>query len=136
MPFPLTCVSLSHMLSIPLLFTGGSRKKIPRPRPRYFHQTEEGRLVDEVVVRQRVSDKRRMADQERRTADRERRNRAAKRKVKTQRVDYSTMDLIEYRTIRQGNWYDHPRDEDIEDRSFWCLEQYFIFKDEIGRAHV
>ena len=70
-----------------------------------------------------------MADQAKRAADRERKNRAAKRKLKTQCVDYSTMDFIEYRTIRQGNWYDQPRDEEIEDRSFWCLEQYFIFKD-------
>ena len=54
---------------------------------------------------------------------------AAKRKLKSQRPDYLSMDLIEYRTIRQGNWYDHARDEDIEDMSFWCLEQYFIFKD-------
>ena len=46
------------------------------------------------------------------------------------------MDLIEYRTIRQGNWYDQPRDEDIEDRGFWCLEQYFIFKDVYASMHL
>ena len=130
----MTCVSLSHVLSIHTSFTGGSRKKVRRPRPRYLRENEEGVLVDEVVIRQRVAEEKRMADQAKRTADRERKNRAAKRKLKSQRPDYFTMDLIEYLTIRQGNWYDQPRDEDIEDRGFWCLEQYFIFKDEIGRA--
>ena len=120
--FPVTCVYLSHMLSIHPSLTGGSRKKVRRPRPRYLRENEEGVLVDEVVIRQRVAEDKRMADQAKKAADRERKNRATKRKLKSQRSDYLSMDLIDCRTIRQGNWYDQPRDEDIEDRGFWCLE--------------
>ena len=110
------------MLSIHHSFTGGPVKKAHHPHPRYLHRNEEGVLVDEVVIRQRAGEARRMAD-------RERKNRVVKRKLKNQRINYLALDLIEYRTIRQGNWYDQHRDEDIEDRSFWCLEQMFIFKD-------
>ena len=40
------------------------------------------------------------------------------------------MDSISYVAIRQKNWYeDIERDDDIEDRRFWCMEQEYIFKD-------
>jgi hypothetical protein len=40
------------------------------------------------------------------------------------------MDSISYVAIRQKNWYeDIERDDDIEDKRFWCMEQEYIFKD-------
>ena len=83
------------MLPIHPSFTGGSRKKVRRARPRYLRENEEGVLVDEVVARQRVAEEKRMADQAKKVADRERKNRAAKCKMMSQRPDYFTMDLIE-----------------------------------------
>ena len=44
---------------------GGPVKKARRPRPRYLRRNEEGVLVDEVVIRQREGEARRMADRER-----------------------------------------------------------------------
>jgi hypothetical protein len=31
--------------------------------------------------------------------------------------------------VRRNNWYATPRDEDIEDRGFWCEEQWAIYRD-------
>ena len=31
--------------------------------------------------------------------------------------------------IRQANWYNTPRDEQIDDPNFWCMEQSFIYRD-------
>ncbi|KAK1612793.1 hypothetical protein QYE76_036466 [Lolium multiflorum] len=40
------------------------------------------------------------------------------------------MDSISHAAIRQKNWYeDIERDDDIEDKRFWCMEQEYIFKD-------
>ncbi|KAK1647577.1 hypothetical protein QYE76_065382 [Lolium multiflorum] len=40
------------------------------------------------------------------------------------------MDIVSYAAIRMKNWYeDVARDNEIEGRRFWCLEQEFIYKD-------
>jgi hypothetical protein len=40
------------------------------------------------------------------------------------------MGSISYIAIHQKNWYeDLERDNDIEDKRFWCMEQEYIFKD-------
>ena len=40
------------------------------------------------------------------------------------------MDGIEYAQLRKGDWYTSvERDIEIEDSSFWCMEQMFIHKD-------
>ena len=51
------------------------------------------------------------------------------RKGKETRPNYKTMDLIEYARICQSNWYNTPRDEQIDDPNFWCMEQNFINRD-------
>jgi hypothetical protein len=46
------------------------------------------------------------------------------------RQNYKAMDLISYAAIRMKNWYeDLARDEEIEGRRFWCMEQEYIYKD-------
>ena len=54
---------------------------------------------------------------------------SSKRKGKAQRPNYKTMPRADYIKIRQGDWYLTPRDEEIEDNSFWCMEQLFIHRD-------
>ncbi|KAK1652560.1 hypothetical protein QYE76_070365 [Lolium multiflorum] len=55
---------------------------------------------------------------------------ASRRKNKEVRENYKTMDPISYSAIRLKNWYeDLPRDEEIEGRRYWCMEQEFIYRD-------
>ncbi|KAK1667563.1 hypothetical protein QYE76_055722 [Lolium multiflorum] len=55
---------------------------------------------------------------------------ASRRKNKEVRENYKTMDPVSYSAIRMKNWYeDVPRDEEIEGRRYWCMEQEFIYKD-------
>jgi hypothetical protein len=36
----------------------------------------------------------------------------------------------DYIVLRRNDWYTAaPRDEEIEDRGFWCMEQWFIYRD-------
>ncbi|KAK1564280.1 hypothetical protein QYE76_018489 [Lolium multiflorum] len=54
----------------------------------------------------------------------------SRRKNKEERENYKTMDPVSYSALRMNNWYeDVPRDEEIEGRRFWCIEQEFIYKD-------
>ncbi|KAK1619716.1 hypothetical protein QYE76_025233 [Lolium multiflorum] len=54
----------------------------------------------------------------------------SRRKNKEVRENYKTMDPVSYSAIRLKNWYeDVPRDEEIEGRRYWCMEQEFIYKD-------
>ncbi|KAK1609339.1 hypothetical protein QYE76_033012, partial [Lolium multiflorum] len=54
----------------------------------------------------------------------------SRRKNKEVRENYKTMDPVSYSAIRMKNWYeDVPRDEEIEGRRYWCIEQEFIYKD-------
>ena len=53
-----------------------------------------------------------------------------KKKGKETRPNYLTMNNIDYAQVRQSNWYRNvPRDENIEDPNFWCMEQLYIHKD-------
>ncbi|KAK1627926.1 hypothetical protein QYE76_002241 [Lolium multiflorum] len=53
-----------------------------------------------------------------------------RRKGKSSRENYKSMDIVSYAAMRQKNWYeDIDRDDEIEDKRFWCMEQEFIFKD-------
>ncbi|KAK1627446.1 hypothetical protein QYE76_001761 [Lolium multiflorum] len=55
---------------------------------------------------------------------------SSRRKNKEVREIYKAMDPVSYSAIRMKNWYeDVPRDEEIEGRRFWCIEQEFIYKD-------
>ncbi|KAK1667327.1 hypothetical protein QYE76_055486 [Lolium multiflorum] len=54
----------------------------------------------------------------------------SRRKNKEVRENYKAMDSVSYSAIRLKNWYeDVPRDEEIEGRRYWCIEQEFIYKD-------
>ncbi|KAK1619280.1 hypothetical protein QYE76_024797 [Lolium multiflorum] len=54
----------------------------------------------------------------------------SRRKNKEVRENYKAMDPVSYSAIRLKNWYeDVPRDEEIEGRRYWCMEQEFIYKD-------
>ncbi|KAK1607937.1 hypothetical protein QYE76_031610 [Lolium multiflorum] len=53
-----------------------------------------------------------------------------RRKGKANRENYKSMGSVSYAAIRQKNWYeDVQRDDEIEDKRFWYMEQEFIFKD-------
>ena len=52
------------------------------------------------------------------------------KKLKETRPNYLTMNPIDYARVRQSNWYTSmPRDDDIEDPNFWCMEQIYIYND-------
>ena len=82
-------------------FTGGTSKKPRASHPRYVRKTGEGQFMDEDERRRKIVDKV-----------------TSKRKGKEQRVNYKTMNLVDYATLRQRNWYDQQKEEDIEERSF------------------
>ena len=46
------------------------------------------------------------------------------------------MILTEYSAMRQRNWFDHPRDENIENRHFWCKEQLGIYEDIYSQMNI
>ncbi|KAK1620816.1 hypothetical protein QYE76_026333 [Lolium multiflorum] len=53
-----------------------------------------------------------------------------RRKGKSSRENYKEMDSVSYAALRQKNWYeDIERDDEIEDKRIWCMEQEFIFRD-------
>ncbi|KAK1585961.1 hypothetical protein QYE76_016661 [Lolium multiflorum] len=59
-----------------------------------------------------------------------RKSTSSRHKNKATRENYKTMDSISYSALRLKNWYeDLPRDEEIEGRKYWCMEQEFIYKD-------
>ena len=52
------------------------------------------------------------------------------KKGKEARVNYKTdLSTTDYLLIRQGDWYKKPRDAEIVDRRFWCMEQSHILTD-------
>ncbi|KAK1628162.1 hypothetical protein QYE76_002477 [Lolium multiflorum] len=54
----------------------------------------------------------------------------SRRKNKEVRENYKAMDSVSYSAIRLKNWYeDVPRDEEIEGRRYWCIEQEFIYNE-------
>lgn len=54
----------------------------------------------------------------------------SRRKNKEVRENYKAMDPVSYSALRLKNWYeDLPRDEEIEGRRYWCMEQMYIYKD-------
>ena len=55
---------------------------------------------------------------------------AKKRKGKEQRQNYKEMSNVDFALMRQKDWYvTMPRDNEIEDPNFWCMEQLFINRD-------
>jgi hypothetical protein len=105
-------------------FTGGSSGANKKSHPRYFRRNEQGVLVDETLSRQRSGEAARLQEEERK-----RKAASKKNKGKHARVNYREIDSIEYSTMRQGNWYNQPRDEEIENNHFWNVEQMYIFQD-------
>jgi hypothetical protein len=101
--------------------TGGS--SVPKCKRRFI-PNEEGVLVDEVVIRQRQREAARNAQKEKLA-----KAQAHRHKGKDTRPNYKTMPEPDYILVWRNNWYATPRDEDIEDRGFWCEEQWAIFRD-------
>ena len=137
------CIYLSHNFCIhilipyaihSLLFSGGSSSGPPPPkrrRRRRFISDEETRvLTDEYVIRQRKK------EAEREKAKAERQRQAEQRtKKKNDRPDYRTMDTPGYVLVRSKDWYmEMEREYDLDDTSFWCAEQEFIYKDIYEKA--
>jgi hypothetical protein len=112
---------LIPMLSMPLSFTGGSGVLKRKHR---FIRNEEGVLVDEVVIRQCQREAARNAQKEKLAIAQ-----AHHRKGKETRPNYKNMPEPDYILMRRNNWYATPQDEDIEDRGFWCEEQWAIYHD-------
>jgi hypothetical protein len=53
---------------------------------------------------------------------------AARRQAKAPQVNFETMSSMEYSALRQLDWFAEPRDEELEDRRFWCLNQKLIYE--------
>jgi hypothetical protein len=113
------------MLSLFCLLTGGtSHVSGLLKRKRRFIPNEEGVLVDEVAIRQRQRQAARKVEKETQAKA------SARRKEKATRPNYKSMPESDYIVVRCNDWYRAaPRDEEIEDRGFWCEEQWFIFHD-------
>ena len=123
---------LSHMLSPSFYITGGSSGGAPkskRQRPRRFHANEEGVLVDYGVTIQHRCDAR--AGERRAPAEKKKVAAAAmKNKGKEVRPNYNEIATPDYILIRRNDWYSEAeRDDELDDRSFWCAEQGYIYKD-------
>jgi hypothetical protein len=80
--------------------------------------------MDEVVIRQRQREAARNAQKEK-LANAQ----AYRRKGKDTRPNYKSMPEPDYILVRCNNWYATPQDEDIEDRGFWCEEQWAIYRE-------
>ena len=87
--------------------------------------TEEGTYVDSGVILQRHRE-----DERRTPADRRRAATARQNKGKQIRLNYNEIANPEYVLIRRKDWYTAAeRDNELTDRSFWCAEQEYIYKD-------
>jgi hypothetical protein len=51
----------------------------------------------------------------------------ARRQARVPQVNFETMDSVEYSALRQLDWFSEERDEELEDRRFWCLNQKLIY---------
>ena len=69
-------------------FTGGTARNLSLSSS-VCQETGEGQFVDEDERRRKIVDKV-----------------TSKRKGKERRVNYKTMNLVDYATLRQRNWYD------------------------------
>jgi hypothetical protein len=110
---------LIPMLSMSLSLTGGS--SVPK-RKHQFIQNEDGVLVDEVVIHQGQREAARKLQKEKLA-----KAQAHRRKGKETRPNYKTMPKPDYILVWCNNCYATPQDEDIEDRGFWCEEQWAIY---------
>jgi hypothetical protein len=55
--------------------------------------------------------------------------RAARNPSRVPRVNYDTMNSVEYSALMQLDWYSEARDEELEDTHFWCVAQKGIYED-------
>ena len=76
-------------------------------------------MTDQATIRDREREAARELE-----IERKRKAAARKHRGKQPKVNYMTMILAEYSAMRQRNWFDQPRDEDIENTHFWCKEQF------------
>ena len=119
------------MLSPLHSITGGSSGGDPQPkrqRPRRFHRNEDGVLVDYGLTIQRHREAR---EAQRETpAERKRAAAAMRNKGKEDRPNYNDMANADYYLIRKKDWYlEAEHDDELDDQSFWCAEQEYIYKD-------
>jgi hypothetical protein len=91
---------LIPMLSMSISLTGGS--SVPK-RKRRFIRSEDGVLVDEVVIRQCQREAARNAQKEKLA-----KAQARRRKGKYTRPNYKTMPEPDYILVRRNNWYATP----------------------------
>ena len=78
------------------------------------------------------------ANEDARAQELEKKRKAAARKNrgKQPKINYRTMNLGDYSSMRQRNWFDEPRDEDIENPHFWCKEQLGIYEDVYSQMNI
>ena len=83
---------------------------------------EYGDMTEVNIVKQRAKEA--AISQDRKKKATERRNRG-----KDARTNYLDMDGVEFSTMRQGDWFRQPRDENLTNDNFWTLQQYYVYKD-------
>ena len=122
-----------------ILLTGGpsnSSKKSKKPRARPMLIDRYGDMTEVNIAREKAREAETQKAQERKKKAAEKRKRG-----KEARTNYSEMDRVEYSTLRQQDWFNQSRDENLTNENFWTVDQLYIFKDiyehmnlQIGRA--
>ena len=118
-----------YFLCFPLyiLFTGGpsdSSKKSKKARSRPMLIDQYGDMTEVNIAREKAQEAEAQKAQERKKKAAEKRKRG-----KEARTNYSEMDRVEYSTLRQQDWFNQPRDENLTNDNFWTVNQLYIFKD-------
>ena len=81
-------------------------------------------MTDQYVVRDRATEAAREKEKDRKRKAAERR-----KKGKDARTNYLDIDGVEYSTMRQGDWFRQPRDENLTNDNFWTVDQLYVYKD-------
>ena len=83
-----------------------------------------GDMTEVNIAREKAQEAEAQKAQERKKKAAEKRKRG-----KEARTNYSEMDRVEYSTLRQQDWFNQPRDENLTNDNFWTVDQLYIFKD-------
>jgi hypothetical protein len=114
---------------LPTSFTGDSSSHPRRDqhgrsatRKQNFCFASEGTFEDEYLARQADEEAAQEATQVKAA------KKAARRQARVPQVNFETMGYVDYNALRQLDWFSEERDEELEDRRFWCLNQKLIYE--------
>ena len=118
--------ALTFAILLSLSFTGSSRQ-VPQKRSTTQGSSDDEnagfpRPVRKAQAKQPAGRKKAQVEKKK--------QKGPSKKGKETRVNYKTgLSTTDYLLIRQKDWYEKPRDAELVDRRFWCLEQSHILTD-------